>query len=181
MRITIIVFIFVLQINGVGISTTSSLNSFQRYTGKSVGISPMSPKETKLHFNCNGVLAHVYVHKGHTFKKGQLLASLEYQDVNVPIMSAVFYLDNARESYVVVKTQVEKKALPASQLELAKKNLDDAEANYKKSLTAEQNYYLRAGANGLVIEEGVKEGDCISAGETILTVKWKSGNKKRAY
>lgn len=173
MSITTLILIFVLQINGAGNRTTCSLNSFPGYTGKSVGISLVSPEETKLHFNCNGVLNQIYVHKGNAFKKGQLLASLKYEDVNLPIMSVIFYLDKAKESYVIVKAQVEKKTQPASQLKLAKKNLDDAEASYEKSLTAEQNYYLTASANGLVVDEVVKAGDQVSAGETILTVKWR--------
>lgn len=146
-----VILLFVLKINGTGIESTCNLIPFQGKADDSIGISKPPTKETKLHFNCNGVLDHIYIHKGNTFKKGQLLASLKYEDVNVPIMSAVFYLDKARESLVFVRSQVEKKKQPHSQLELAKKNLDDAEANYEKTLTAGENYYLTAEANGLVI------------------------------
>jgi multidrug resistance efflux pump len=168
-----LILLFVLKVNGAGTESNCNLIPFPGKAADSIGISNPPTKEMKLHFNCDGVLDHIYIHKGNTFKKGQLLASLRYEDVNIPIMSAVFYLDKARESLVFVRSQVEEKKQPPSQLELAKKNLDDAEANYEKALTAGGNYYLTAEANGLVIDEAAKAGDQVNAGQTILIVKWK--------
>nr|WP_294943089.1 hypothetical protein [uncultured Mucilaginibacter sp.] len=145
------------------------------YPFRTITATGLHGQKQGLYFNCNGVLAHIYVHKGERFKKGQLLASLEYQDVNAPIMSALFYRNKAREAYVQARAQFKNKAITAAQLEAAKKNLIDAGANFQKSLAAEGNYFLVAPSNGIVLEEAVKPGDLIFAGKTILTVSVAGG------
>lgn len=130
-----------------------------------------NPKMTKLHFNCNGVLGRIYVHNGNRFKKGQLLASLKYEDVNAATISAAIYRNKAREAYVPLNAHDDMN-LHASQPRLLKKNPGSAELNYEKCIAASQCYYLRADRNGLVVEEAIKEGGLVNAGETILIVRY---------
>lgn len=148
MRIAILVLLFALQTGTAG-----------------------NPKMTKLHFNCNGVLGHIYVHKGNRFKKGQLLASLKYEDVNAATISAAIYRNKAREAYVALNAHYDMNR-HASQPKLLKKNPGGAEVNYEKCIAAGQCYYLRADRNGLVVKEAIKEGDLLSAGETILMIRY---------
>jgi multidrug resistance efflux pump len=145
------------------------------YPCRSVAAVGLQGQKQGLYFNCNGVLAHIYVHKGGRFKKGQLLASLEYKDVNAPLRYACFYRDKAREAYVQARAQFKNKAITAAQLEAAKKGLNEAEANLQKSLTAEGNYFLVAPSNGIVLEEAAKPGDLVFAGKTIMTVSVPGG------
>ena len=130
----------------------------------------MPPKTAKLYFNCKGVLGRIYVHKGKRFKKGDLLASLKYEDVNASAISTAFYRNEAREAWVALKAHDEQNP-HAGQPELLKKNLANAEANYEQCITAGQCYYLRADRGGIVVKEALKEGDLVSAGETILIVR----------
>jgi len=126
-------------------------------TNQPTGILFPPPEITKLHFNCNGVLGRIYVHKGSRFKKGGLLASLKYEDVNEPAISAAFYRNKAREA-------------PEAHNKL-NSHQGSAELNYEKAIVAGQCFYLRADRDGVVVQKVVKEGDSVSAGETVLTVK----------
>ncbi len=121
------------------------------------GILFLPPEMTKLHFNCNGVLGRIYVHKGSRFKKGELLASLKYEDVNEPAIAAAFYRNKARET-----PEAHDKLNP---------HPGSAELNYEKAIVAVQCYYLRADRDGMIVKEVLKEGDSVSAGETILIVR----------
>ena len=129
-------------------------------TNQPAGILFPPPEITKLHFNCNGVLGRIYVHKGSRFKKGGLLASLKYEDVNEPALSAAFYRDKAREAGVAPNTHNKLNSHPGS-----------AELNYEKAIAAGQCYYLRADRDGVVVQEVAKEGDTVSAGETVLIIR----------
>ena len=129
-------------------------------TNQPAGILFPPPEITKLHFNCNGVLGRIYVHKGSRFKKGGLLASLKYEDVNEPAISAAFYRDKARETSVAPKAHDKLSTYPGS-----------AELNYEKAIAAGQCYYLRADRDGVVVQEVAKEGDTVSAGETVLIIR----------
>ncbi|WP_295790570.1 hypothetical protein [Mucilaginibacter sp.] len=146
MRITILLLLFALQTSSTG--------------NQPAGILFMPPEITKLHLNCNGVLARIYVHKGSRFKKGALLASLKYEDVNAPTISAAFYRNKAREAWVTPNTHNKQNSHPGS-----------AELNYEKAIATDQCYYLRADRDGVVVKEVLKEGDTVSAGETILIVR----------
>jgi multidrug resistance efflux pump len=155
MRIAILVILFALQTGPRG---NRPIGVLSNYAAKSAKILFVPPKMVKLYFNCNGVLGRIYVRKGNRFKKGDLLASLKYEDVNAPTISAAFYRNQAREARV-------------DQPERLKKNLANAEADYEKQIAANRCYYLRADHNGLVVKEALKEGDLVSAGETILIVR----------
>ena len=167
MRIAILVLLFALHTRATGNQPVDILNSF---AGKPAGKLFVRPKMAKLHFNCNGVLGHIYVHKGKRFKKGQLLASLEYEDVNAPTINAAIYRNKAREAYVALRASDEMKQ-PARPPKLLKKPPGSAEVNHEKCIAACQCYYLRADHNGSVVKEALKEGDLVSAGETILIVR----------
>jgi pyruvate/2-oxoglutarate dehydrogenase complex dihydrolipoamide acyltransferase (E2) component len=146
MRITILLLLFTLQ-------TAATANQPARVL--------FLPSEmTELHFNCNGVLGRIYVHKGSRFKKGALLVSLKYEDVNEPAISAAFYRNRAREAWTTPNTHNKQNSNPR-----------DAELNYEKAIAAGQCYYLTADRDGMVVKVALKEGDPVSAGETVLMVK----------
>lgn len=167
MKIVILVILFALQ---AGVTGNQPIGILNKHAAKSVEELFVRPKMAKLHFNCNGVLGRIYVHKGSRFKKGDLLASLKYEDVNAQTISAAIYRNEAREEYVTLKAHHEMN-LHAGQPKPLKNNPGSAEVNYEKCIAACQCYYLRAARNGRVVKEALKEGDLVSAGETILIIK----------
>jgi len=146
MRIAILLLLFALQKSATG--------------NQPAGILFAPPEISKLHFNCNGVLDRIYVHKGSRFKKGDLLASLKYEDVNAPAISAAFYRNKAREACVVSDARNKLNPHPGN-----------AELNYEKAIAAGQCYYLRADRDGVVVKGALREGDPVSAGETVLVIR----------
>jgi biotin carboxyl carrier protein len=146
MRITILLLLFTLH-RGVA-------------ENQPAGILFAPPKTTNLYFNCNGVLGRIYVHKGSRFKKGDLLASLKYEDVNEPAITAAFYRNKAREAWTAPNTRNKLNSNPGN-----------TELNYEKTIAACQCYYLRAARNGTVVKVALKEGDPVNAGETVLMAK----------
>jgi len=143
MRIAILILLFALQKSTTG--------------NKPVGIPLTAPGINKLYFNCNGVLGRIYVHKGNRFKKGDLLATLKYEDVNEPSITAAYYRNKAREA-----SEARDQPNPPP---------GGAELNYEKAIAAGQCYYLRADRDGIVLKVALKEGDPVGAGETILIVR----------
>lgn len=167
MKIAILVILFALQ---TGPTRNQRIGVLNNYGAKSAKILFVPPKMVKLYFNCNGVLGRLYVHKGGRFKKGDLLASLKYEDVNAPTISAAFYRNQARDTYVALKDRDDLNPHPGYP-ELLKKNPANATAGYERRMAASQYYYIRAAHNGMVVKERLKEGDSVSAGETILIIK----------
>ncbi|MEP6612260.1 MAG: hypothetical protein ABJA76_10260 [Mucilaginibacter sp.] len=167
MKIAILLLLFALPTSATGNKPTGISNTS---ACKPAGIWVVPSKTVNLYFNCNGVLGRIYVHKGNRFKKGDLLASLKYEDVNTPTISAAFYRNQARDAWVALNTHDELNQHPG-QPEKLKKNLANAEAAYEKRIGAGQCYYLRAAHNGLVVKEALKEGDLVGAGETVLIVR----------
>lgn len=167
MRIAILLLLFALPTGSTGNKPTGISNTYACKPGR---IWVVPPKTVNLYFNCNGVLGRIYVHKGNKFKKGDLLASLKYEDVNEPTISAAIYRNKAREAWVGFNAHDELNPHPG-QPELLKKNLANAEAACEKRISADQCYYLRALRNGMVVKEALKEGDLVSAAETVLIVR----------
>ena len=161
MKIAILLLLFALPISSIENRPTGMSNT---YACKPSGILFVAPKTVNLYFNCDGVLGHIYVRKGSRFKKGDLLASLKYEDVNAPTINAAFYRNQARDAWIALNQH------PGRPKPL-KNNPGRDEVNYENQIAANGCYYLRADHNGLVVKEVLKEGDLISAGETVLIIK----------
>lgn len=139
----------------------------------------------KYSFKVPGKLAEIYVEKGSSVHSGQKLASVSTTELSLAVQNSEITLQmaeraysEARDSYSKYEKLFEAGALPESDLNKLKLDLDVKEATYNQAkigLQADQirlnDANLYSDMDGVVVDVLFKRGEIISAGYPVIVVR----------
>ncbi|MCT4585999.1 MAG: efflux RND transporter periplasmic adaptor subunit [Peptostreptococcaceae bacterium] len=157
-------------------------------------------KEVKnISFKSTSKLEKLYVKEGDFVKKGQLLASLDKEDLKIQldasslkisqanhdVSKALENLNYAKDSYAKIQTLYDEGGLSKDELDKAKLNYDVANSSYNQSLEtknlaskdyqAKKNLYddakLLSDIDGYIVAINYKENELVQAGSPVLSIR----------
>ncbi|MCH8553978.1 MAG: efflux RND transporter periplasmic adaptor subunit [Schleiferiaceae bacterium] len=126
--------------------------------------------EAKYAFKIGGVIDHIYVSEGESFKMGKLLASLKTTEIDAGVVQAKLGLEKAERDLKRLTNLYRDSVATLEQLqntetayEIAKKQVESVSFNRTYA-------YIYAGNDGFVTKKIANEGEIISGGMPVLAI-----------
>ena len=105
-----------------------------------------------------------------TFVAGQVLAQTKADRTNVQLDNAKAALETAKSDLKRFESAFQTGGVTAQQLEQARLQLKNAQANYNSAAIASGDTAIRSKINGIVTSKEVEEGTLVAAGQTLFNV-----------
>lgn len=140
--------------------------------------------ESNIGFRINGKINKRFVDVGTTVKKGQMIASLDPNDVNLSALAAAADVSAAEANLALAKAELDRQRQLYDRKFISKSALDIREAEYKTllaklkqsksqySVSNNQSQYthLLADRAGVIAEVNAEPGQVVSAGQVIAKI-----------
>ncbi len=134
-----------------------------------------SISETKLSFKTGGIVQHIFVEEGETVKRGQVLASLNLEEIQAKVNQAKVGFDKAERDFLRIEALYQDSVVTLEQfqnitsaLEVAKANLQIANFNLNHSK-------IIAPTNGKILKRFVEENELVAPGTPVI-ILGRTGN-----
>lgn len=124
--------------------------------------------ETYLAFKTGGIIEKVYVKEGDAIRKGQLMAALNFTEIEAQVAQARLSFEKATRDFKRVENLYKDSVATLEQFQNARTGMDVASrqleaANFNRSYSE-----IRAVNNGFVLRKMANEGQVISSGTTVF-------------
>ncbi|MGI0119501.1 efflux RND transporter periplasmic adaptor subunit [Zooshikella sp. RANM57] len=120
--------------------------------------------ETRLAFKTSGLVKAVYVDEGDNFNTGDLLATLDKEEVNAQVSSAESNVIKAKRDLQRLNRLYQKKAISLQQLQDAQTAVRLAEADLRIAQFNQRHSVIKATQPGRVLQRLLEPHELISAG-----------------
>ena len=127
-----------------------------------------SRKELRLSFKTGGVIKHVYVNEGMEVEKGDLLASLDLEEVKAKLKQARLGLEKAKRDYQRAKNLYEDSVGTLETLQNAKTSLDIAKTKVQIAGFNLRKSSIKAPADGIILRKMAHEEEIVNAGYPVI-------------
>ncbi|WP_423819058.1 efflux RND transporter periplasmic adaptor subunit [Salinimicrobium sp. TIG7-5_MAKvit] len=117
-----------------------------------------------------GQIVEIYVEEGSEVKKGQVVAKLSGDKINVNVNNAKANLDNAESTLSRYEAAFQTGGVTAVQLDQARLQVQNARAQYKSAQLSSGDTNVRSKISGIVNKKMVEEGMVVGAGTPIIEV-----------
>jgi len=117
-----------------------------------------------------GQIVEIYVAEGSEVKKGQVVAKLSGDKINVNVNNAKANLDNAESTLSRYEAAFQTGGVTAVQLDQARLQVENAKAQYKSAQLSSGDTNVRSKISGIVNKKMVEEGMVVGAGTPIIEV-----------
>ncbi|EGD33154.1 efflux RND transporter periplasmic adaptor subunit [Capnocytophaga sp. oral taxon 338] len=117
-----------------------------------------------------GQIIKIYVKEGDYVKAGQVLATTKADRTNVQLENAKAVLENAKADLKRFESAYQTGGVTAQQLEQARLQLKNAQANYNSAAIVSGDTSVRSKISGIVSSKEVEEGTLVSAGQPLFNV-----------
>ncbi|MGI0106522.1 efflux RND transporter periplasmic adaptor subunit [Salinimicrobium sp. WS361] len=117
-----------------------------------------------------GQIVEIYVEEGSEVKKGQVVARLSGDKINVNVNNAKANLDNAESTLGRYEAAFQTGGVTAVQLDQARLQVQNAKAQYKSAQLSSGDTNVRSKISGIVNKKMVEEGMVVGAGTPIVEV-----------
>ncbi len=124
--------------------------------------------ETYLSFKTGGIIKSIYVNEGDMVKKGQLLATLELNEIHAGVSQAQSGYEKALRDYDRVKNLFKDSVATLSQLQDTKTSLDIAAEQLTIAKYNLNHSEIRATQDGYVLKKFVNEGQLVAPGTPVF-------------
>ncbi len=127
-------------------------------------------------FKIGGVINKIYIQEGSSFKKGQLLASLNPTEINSGLAQTRLGVEKAKRDYVRASNLYKDSVATLEQLQNAKTALEIAEKAEDAIAFNSEYSKIYALTDGFVARKIANEGEVVSAGASILATNENTGS-----
>lgn len=124
--------------------------------------------ETFLSFKTGGIVKSIYVKEGDAIRKGQLLATLELNEIDAQVSQVQAAYEKAKRDYDRVNNLYKDSVASLAQMQDAKTGLDVASQNLAIAKYNLNYSEIRALADGYVLKKFVNDGQLIGPGTPVL-------------
>lgn len=126
--------------------------------------------EQKLAFKTSGLIVELMADDGEAVKKGDILATLDLEEINAKVAQATTVTEDARRTYLRYQALHSKKLISDEQLQNSKTSLDVAEADLKIALFNKKHSVIRAPADGVILRRSAEANEMVSAHQPIFVL-----------
>ena len=124
--------------------------------------------ETFLSFKTGGIIKQVFVKEGDAVRKGQLVATLNLNEINAQVQQAKYSYEKALRDYNRSSNLYRDSVATLEQVQNSKTALDIAQQQVN-TVQFNQNYSeIRATASGYVLKKLANPGQLVNAGDPVL-------------
>lgn len=127
-------------------------------------------RETQVAFEVSGRIIEILVEEGDQVIAGAVIAKLDPRDFEAARDSALARRNSARADYSRYVDANKANAVTRQSVDLAKRNLDVAEADLKTALKALEDTVLKAPYDGRIAMKTVEEFSNIQAKQSVVTI-----------
>jgi len=118
----------------------------------------------------SGRVAELTKDEGEPVKAGELVAKLEYEELNAQRLSIIANLDNARTNLKRVTDLHKTGSVSQKDFDAAQTAFKVAQANYNQISASIENAVIFSPINGMVLERNLEVGEVAMPGTPIITV-----------
>lgn len=126
--------------------------------------------EQKLAFKTSGLISALMVDDGDKVHEGDLLATLDLEEINAKVAQATSVEKDARRTYERLQSLYHKKLIADEQLQNSKTALEVAEADLKIALFNKKHSIIRAPADGIILHRTAESNEMAAAYQTIFVL-----------
>jgi len=137
----------------------------------------VADKDASLAFTASGIVQNVYVDIGTRVKKGEVLASLNNQDLKASLDMAKIALKYAKRAYE--RELKVRHLIDDAKFDLVAKAYEDAKAAYAYKKALYDKTFLRAPFDGVIYAKKIEVGDAVSGMMLKTVFKIQSEHKRK--
>jgi len=126
--------------------------------------------EARYSFKIGGVISRIFVEEGQSFKKGQLLATLNSTEISAGLAQSSLGVEKAQRDYARAVNLYKDSVFTLEQLQNTKTALDVAEKAREATAFNERYSKIYATSDGFVSKKIANEGEVIAPGMPVLLV-----------
>jgi RND family efflux transporter, MFP subunit len=126
--------------------------------------------ETVLAFKNGGVIQQIGVREGDSFRKGQVLASLESTEVNTAVRQAQLGVEKAERDYRRARQLFLDSVATQEQMENAETAYEAAKQDAERAAYNLGHTHIRAAFDGYVLQRPASPGQVVGPGSPVLVV-----------
>ena len=124
--------------------------------------------EQSLGFKVPGLVSHVYVDEGQFVKKGQLLASLDLEEIDAEVAKAKSVLANAQRNLERFQSLQGQNALSMDQLQSAQTRMEIAQSDLTVATFNRRHAVIKAPAAGRILNRALEPNELVKAGQPVF-------------
>jgi RND family efflux transporter MFP subunit len=124
--------------------------------------------ETFLSFKTTGVIDRIYVKEGDAVRQGQVLATLNFTEINSQVSQARLGFEKATRDFDRISNLYKDSVATLEQYQNAKTGLDVATQQYDAAKFNRSYSEIRALSNGYVLRKMASEGQVVQSGTSIF-------------
>jgi RND family efflux transporter MFP subunit len=126
--------------------------------------------EARYSFKIGGVISRIFVEEGQSFKKGQLLATLNSTEISAGLAQSSLAVEKAQRDYDRANNLYKDSVFTLEQLQNTKTALDVAQ-NAREAVAFNERYSkIYATSDGFVSKKNANEGEVIAPGTPVLLI-----------
>jgi RND family efflux transporter MFP subunit len=133
--------------------------------------------ETFLSFKTGGVIERIFVKEGDAIREGQVLATLNFTEINAQVAQAKLGYEKALRDHQRVSNLYRDSVATLEQFQNAKTGLDVATQQYEAARFNRSYSEIRALSNGFVLRKLASEGQVIQPGTSVFQTNGASKGK----
>jgi len=134
--------------------------------------------ETFLSFKTGGIIDKIFVKEGDMILKGQLLATLKFNEINAQVSQAELEFEKTKRNYERVSNLYRDSVVSLEQFQDSKTSLDLATQQIAAARFNRSYSEIRALSDGHVLRKSASEGQIIPPGGVVLQT---TGNKENDW
>jgi len=157
----------------VGVAQTVAIEiapvQFENHAKRVISSGIVRPvSEQTLSFKVPGIVSGVFVQEGQVVTKGQLLASLELEEIDAQVSKAKAVLEDAKRKLARL-TQLESQALASNeQIRQITTQVDVAGSELRIALFNRKHAQIHAPSNGRVLTRHIEKNELVGSGQPIF-------------
>jgi multidrug efflux system membrane fusion protein len=124
--------------------------------------------EQSLGFKVAGLVSKVYVDEGQFVEKGQLLASLDLEEIDAEVSKAKSVLANAQRNLERFQSLQGQNALSLDQLQSAQTRVDVAQSDLTVALFNRRYAVIKAPSEGRILNRALEPNELVNAGQPVF-------------
>jgi multidrug efflux system membrane fusion protein len=124
--------------------------------------------EQSLGFKVPGLVSSVYVDEGQFVEEGQLLASLDLEEIDAEVAKSKSVLANAQRNLERFQSLQGQNALSIDQLQSAQTRVDVAQSDLTVSLFNRRYAVIKAPSNGRILNRALEPNELVQAGQAVF-------------
>lgn len=164
--------VILLSAHSLATPTVKIVTAQQQMYAKPISISGIIEHKTqqKLAFKIPGFVSDIYVQQGESIKKGQLLASLDLEEIQADLQQAKANAVLANNDLKRAQRLFDNNTISQAQWDQAQAQLDIAQAAENKAQFNLRHAEIKAPADGIVLKRLIENNEMVAAGNPAFLV-----------